>query len=454
MTRRKIALTLVLLGSVAAIVLGVLGGGDAKRAHRTVVLVMLDTVGFEGVFTDPSQAPFVSSLAQKSAFFSQAYSTAPWTKPSIASVLTASLPARHGVRLPNSRISRGVISMAQYFSKQGFATAGFVSHIFLAPKTDYNRGFATYDIAKFDGSVHDSITASQITDLGLEWLRRPDVQERDRFLFLHYFDPHFNYKHHAAFSQTDWYSGSLSDQTPFDEFRKKGSKLSQDDLRFMKGLYGEEIQQTDSQLRRLYDGINAMGKGDEIVLVLTGDHGEAFWQHELIGHNYQLYNELVHVPLVFYAPGLVSPHTISSPVSTMDVFPSLVELLRLPPIPRPIDGKSFEPLLVDPELDTHERHPLFEIQHLSHKVGAVLWPWKIIFNQDKGSWEVYNLERDPLEAENVGSAVSDVAEVSEGMSQIKAYISGRATDSPPPTLAPEKYSSDEVEKLKTLGYVM
>ncbi len=429
-----------------------------NRGPKTVVVVVLDTVGFSGVFSKPEQAPFLAQLAGDSAQFTNAYSTAPWTKPSIASVLTASLPASHGVQHPRSRLSGEAETMAEYFSKHGFATAGFVSHTFIGPKTDYRRGFQVYKQARFGGHVHDAITSAEVTSRGVEWLKKLRAQQgtanQDAFLFLHYFDPHHNYKHHPAFSQTDWYKGSLSDSMQYREFRERSSTLSDDDLRYIRGLYGEEIRFTDRELEKLYRGLAEAGATKDLVLVVTGDHGEAFREHNHMGHGYLLYNELVHVPLLLHAPGRIAPQAVSHPVSTLEIFPSIVDLLGMPKLGSRIDGTSFLPLVEGEEAGWGDRMPLFEVEYHTRKVGVVHWPWKVIFDRDSSVWEVYNIETDRAEAKELEASTRDVPAVVEAKERITRYISQESVVAPKATLPPIEYSDKEIEKLKTLGYMM
>ncbi len=456
--RKKPVLVILVAGLLAVLSFLSLSVFFPGKKPKTVVVVVLDTVGFAGVFSSPEQAPFLSQLAADSAQFTRTFSTAPWTKPSVASILTGSLPASHGVRHPKSRLATESVTMAEYFSQAGFATAGFVSHTFIGPKTDYRRGFGTYKQARFKGHVHDAITSAEITTQGLEWLKKHRLSEegskQDAFLFLHYFDPHYNYKHHPAFSQTDWYNGSLSDDMEYRVFKERAEGLSADDLRYIKGLYGEEIRFTDRELRRLYAGLSEAVPESEFVLVVTADHGEAFREHNHMGHGHFLYNELVHVPLLIHAPGRVSPEIVTEPVSSVDIFPTLVDLLRMPPLAARVDGHSLVPLMEGAAADGDSPMPSFEVEYHTRKVGAVRWPWKVIFDRDSGRWEVFNLETDGAEAVDSSSTALEVPAVVEAKERVSRYISQEQQAPPKATLPPIEYSEKEVKKLKTLGYMM
>ena len=428
----------------------------SKDTGNTIVLVVIDTVGYNRVLENPEQAPFIRSLTRSSAIFTNAFSTAPWTKPSIASIITGVYPLGHGVTHPRSRIKKSVPTMAEIFRERGYATGGVVSHVFLAPRTDYKRGFDSYRLTSFKGHVHDSITAEQVTTMGLEWLKNEQKKgTKNKLLFLHYFDPHYNYKHHQEFDRTSWYKGSLSDAMNFGEFKKRKDSLTSDDLRYIKGLYEEEVLETDKELKRLYKGITDLKLKNETTLIITADHGEAFKDHDHLGHGYQLYNELVHVPLIVHAPSRIGAQTINSVVSTMDILPTLLDLTGNKDKSSQMHGVSFAPALVGKTAaKKSSRVVVSELQYHANHISGVLWPWKAIFNKDDGTWQFFNLERDPVEKKplvgtDIPNAINDTLRTT-----IESYDSGELVSHSEEKESEIEYTAEELEVLKTLGYAM
>jgi arylsulfatase A-like enzyme len=173
-----------------------------------------------------------------------------------------------------------------------------------------------------------------------------------------------------------------------------------------------------------------------------------------MGHGYLLYNELVHVPLLLHAPGRIAPQAVPYPVSTLEIFPTIVDLLAMPQLGSRLDGASFLPLVEGKEAGWGDRMPLFEVEYHTRKVGVVHWPWKVIFDQDSSVWEVYNIETDQAEAKELEASTRDVPAVVEAKERITRYISQESVVAPKATLPPIEYSDKEIEKLKTLGYMM
>lgn len=429
---------------------------SSKKNGNTLVLVIIDTVGYNRVLANPEQAPFLRSLTRSSAIFTNAFSTAPWTKPSIASILTGVYPLEHGVRHPKSRIKKNVPTMAELFGELDYATAGVVSHVFLAPRTDYKRGFQSYQLTSFSGHVHDSITAEQVTTMGLDWLKQQKKEKKqNKLLFLHYFDPHYNYKHHPRFDRTSWYNGDLNDSMKFGEFKKRKDTLSADDLRYIRGLYEEEVLETDQELRRLYKGITDLGLQDETTLIITADHGEAFNDHNHLGHGYQLYNELIHVPLIVHAPKRIAAQTIHSVVSTMDILPTLLDLTGHKERATTMHGVSFAPTLLRATKDqSPARLAISELHYHTNRISGVLWPWKGILDKDTQTWEFFNIEVDPGERNVLKQSDLPTPIASSLTSAITKYDSGELVSHSKEEESEIEYSAEELEVLKTLGYAM
>lgn len=458
MWKKYVRVVMLSVLSVAIVAGALFALTRSRSGSSTTVVVVLDTVGFGAVFDKDLgvEAPFLRTLADSSAFFSQAFSVAPWTKPSIASILTGVYPAQHGVRHPRSNISQGVPTMAELFSRAGYKTAGVVSHVFLAPKTSYRRGFDSYEMTDFTGHVHDSITASQVTTKGLQWLESTKREARgNKLLFLHYFDPHFNYKHRPEFNRTSWYKGSLTDEISFGELKARKDSLSEEDVRYIKGLYQEEILATDAELKRLYDGVRTVVGDDDFTFIVTADHGEAFRDHNHLGHGHFLYNELVRVPLLFHNPKNIAPKRIDSVVSTMDILPTLLELEGITSESTIMQGKSFLSLMSSEAKSTvKSRLPIFEVKYHADRFGTVYWPWKAILNTAEGRWEYFNLEMDPGELNPIQSTEVDLLVRAKCEQAVGEYIREDISSQKKQGSDEITYSQKELETLKTLGYAM
>lgn len=402
----------------------------------------------------------MDQLARKGAFFKNAFSPAPWTKPSVASIFTGYYPSQHKVTSVNSKMNPPYQVMSQYFKAKDYAAGGIVSHTLISPKTGYSRGFDFYKMVKFSGNVHDSVTSDQVTDMAIKWL---DGNAGKRFfLFLHYFDPHFAYQHHAEFDRTSSYKGKIPPGLAFRQLRDMIPEMSGADKKYIEGLYDEETAFTDKHMGRLLKHLEAKGLDKQTLLVLTADHGEEFFEHDWLGHTRTLYNELIHVPLIFYWPGKVAARTIAENVSTVDILPTFLELLHgdgsehLKPLP----GLSLLPSLIGASKPPSDRALFSEVDFKSagiqaFKLAVVKENFKLVYDKDTLGYELYDLVKDPDEKRDLaGSDQAALSRLKPLLEEYQAALGGKDT-ARDQALADqsEGKTPKEVEQLKSLGYL-
>jgi choline-sulfatase len=199
----------------------------------------------------------------------------------------------------------------------------------------------------------------------------------------------------------------------------------------------------DREIGRLLDCVNE----ERSVVIVTADHGDLFGEHGHYGHPLQLYEGLVRVPLMIKVPASVGvqPKRIDAPVCSMDIVPTVLELVGLSP-EEWLDGVSLLPQMRSVE---EEQEPRGIISEVSRKHLAVRrWPWKLIVNVGRNERRLYNLEADKEETENVAEAFGDLCSELEGIAleHIERHKTG-ADEMPRP-------QTDERIKaqLRSLGY--
>ena len=166
------------------------------------------------------------------------------------------------------------------------------------------------------------------------------------FLYVHFVDPHMNYDPPAAYvpEVTRGYEGPLDGRahTLHNMLRREKQQPSLEDREFLRALYGAEVRYLDSRLRILRDELHALGLWtEETTIVLAADHGEQFGEHGAFEHG-DIHIENVHVPFILRDPSL-APRRVSSPVRLIDLAPTLLEVVALPPLAG--EGRSLLPLL-------------------------------------------------------------------------------------------------------------
>lgn len=439
--------------------------GDAWTEDRNkpnIVLIVIDTLGAKYLGSksgEASSTPQIDLLVKEGVAFDHAYSTAPWTKPAVGSIFSGLLPLEHGAMHLRSVFEPKTQVMAELLGEAGYSRAGVVSHTLIGPKTGYKRGFESYQIVEFNGNIHNAVTSNQVTALGIEWLKKR--QEKPFFLFLHYFDPHFNYQHHPDFDLSSNYKGEITPGMGFREVRDRISTFDAEDQEYLRNLYREEVRYTDHHIGVFLQNLKSLGLSENTVVILTADHGEEFFEHGWIGHTRTLFDELIHVPLIISYPGKFKTKKILENVSNVDLLPTICELANISSEPPGLAGRSLVPWLLDTGALKAKRSIISEVNFKSsaieaHKISAVIGKHKGIFDFLADSWSFYDLASDPEERNplvlNDQSALQELKQVIQKriVQHKDGNISEKILDAQvPEELVPPK----EIESLKSLGYM-
>jgi len=384
-----------------------------ERKKPNVLLIVVDTLGAEHVGSydeELDHTPNIDRLAASGKRFGRAYAPAPWTQPSVASLFTSQMPSNHVVRGLAETLAPGQNTLAEYLFEQEYKTHGVVGNMLLQKEFGFGQGFMSYNQRAVEG--HEGITSERITNSAIKWI---DERSRDPFfLFVHYFDPHALYQEHAEFDQTGDYEGPLRPAMGIWETRDLRPELTQEDIDYLAGLHREEIAYTDHHIGRLLDHLEAKGLDEDTLVVFTSDHGEEFMRHGWIGHTRTLYNDLLRVPLLIRYPGVVEPGIVNTPVSLIDIVPTLMDLVANTPTSPRWEGISLVPLLQGAPGALPPR-PLFaEVTYrpklqdgaraeekTAFKTAVILDDLKLIHDLIQDSFQLYEFGQDPHDLNDV-----------------------------------------------------
>ncbi|MDF1800788.1 MAG: sulfatase [Planctomycetota bacterium] len=370
---------------------GCSNSGDDGRG-RTILFVSLDSVRADALtFDDPLATPNLTALAESGTVFTSAFSGSSWTLPGHASMFTGMPPSLHGVEYDDIALDPAHTTLPEVLSEAGWFTAGWWTGWFLAGEYGFARGFDQYTNAmtggaqleaSYAGALERGDTSGAGAALGMrdvashQDITSPNVlagfertvtriePERDLFLFVHLFDPHYDYIPPAPFdTQFDPdYTGPLdgrgffTDPRIFDASKQPPRQIGDRDLDHVRALYQGEIAYTEAQVARMFDVLDQAGRLDDALIVVTSDHGEEFFEHGNRGHRQSLYDEVLHVPLLVRAPGATAAGSRDDTlVGLQDLLPTVVEFAGLEP-PTSSVGRSLlpatrsEPLADEPQL--------------------------------------------------------------------------------------------------------
>ncbi len=412
-----------------------------KYPGANIVFVSFDAlqashVGAWGYERDTT--PTIDRVARDGFSLLRTYSVASWTVPASMTWFTGVYPSEH--RMTNKfaiynareqRIARlkelapNLTTLAETLRAAGYATGGFTGNAGVSGGFGYDHGFDTYffERERF-GSFDQSIPRA------LAWLR--EIRDRKFFLFLHGYDVHGQSTPDGGFDRRfvdpvydGKYTGSPHEQELLREegLARGRLDLRDVDIRFWRAIYDEKIRRADAKFARFLAEFERLGLADDTLFILTSDHGTEFCEHGRFDHGFSLYNELLHVPLVIRLPGQRGGERVSTPASSIELLPTILDLVdeRLSPtLAAQIRGQSLVPTLrgqhtprdIISETDYRE----FTFQR------SIITPddWKLILTLENNSRELFDLTTDPAEQHNL--AETHPAKADELQSRLLAHF--------------------------------
>ncbi len=415
----------------------------------TVDTLRADHLGCYGHFRPSS--PRIDALAQSGLVFERAISSAPWTLPSVATIHTSLYPREHGAIGAEIPLRDEVTTLAESLQGTGYDTLAVVTHGFVSRRYNFDQGFATFDQTLIKG--HDAITSPEVTRTALRYLRRK--AREPFFLWVHYFDPHLTYVRHPEYRFAHGPPKRVPNRLRAGELRRAAEALVDDDipdpfsLNTVTAVYDEEIAFTDDAIGRLFKGIERRQLSRPTIAALTADHGEYFMERGRFGHGRDVYDELVHVPLIIWG-GInekLKGKRYCDAVELGSLAYTFAELGQ-------VDSNPFqgEDLLSLPETPGRSRPSFSEGSFAwGREDRKVMIEWKrtkLIHNLDDDRYELYNLESDPEEQEDLWAQEKESAVATELREALDRFSERQTLTAPNIVL-----SKKEIERLESLGYV-
>lgn len=420
--RRSVSTPAALLALGCAVIAAAMAGACSGRPRGeslrpfNLLLITLDTTRADRLGSyghAAARTPNLDRLARGGVRFERAYTPATLTLPSHATILTGTYPTFHKVHYNGThRLGDSAVTLAELCKRAGFTCAASVGGYVLHSQFGLNQGFDEY----FDRFVSSDRRAAEVTDDVIRFIDRH--ADKRLFLWTHYYDPHFP-------------------REPPEEFARQ----------FPNDLYDGEVAYMDSQIGRLLDALDRRGLSDHTLICVVADHGEGLLEHEPT-HGIFLYEPTVRVPLFLHAPGMIAARVVPAAVSTVDILPTLCDLLRLPASPA-CQGSSLAGLMKgrdEPPRKLYlEAYGPLQIYGWSELLGVRTGRWKYIRAPRS---ELYDLPRDPGETRNVIDREPQTArELSASLDRLIESTS--KGDAPAGVTLPQ----EDEEKLEQLGYV-
>ena len=413
-----------------------------RGPQRNVILISLDTLRgdhVEKVEEGISLMPALAGIARSGVLFEKAFSAYPSTSAGHMSLFTSAYPVVHRVTFANQIAPRWLTTLTEVFAQNGYSTGAVTENAMLAAHSGFARGFQSYKENKGVGRWASAGEAEATIADGISWLQG----HRDEifFLFLHTYEVHSPYKPPADVALP-----------PLPQTASAAEKKLRD--------YQGETRHTDRTLQNLFTALQELELDQNTLVIITSDHGEAFGEHGHVGHSWKVYDEFLHVPLIFWAPGLLpAGERISRQVSLVDVAPTILDLVDLPQ-PTSMAGQSLLPRMTGEDQTPDQSYIYAEAPKGRKPTGRIFGArnekYKFISREFVDDpLEIYDLENDPGEQNNL---VGDPRLMQLGREALAPYRAlneetlrrDAAGNLPPET---KTLDSDMQKKLRVLGYV-
>ncbi|NNL68245.1 MAG: sulfatase [Myxococcales bacterium] len=416
-----------------------------ERDDLNLIVVLIDTLRADRLSAygyERPTSPILDAIAASGVRFENTLAQSTWTKTSMASMLTATYPVRNGITRFNHGVPDSATLPSEFLQRAGFRTVGIWRNGWVAPNFGFEQGFDVYvKPAPLGRNPELNPSASrlagtdrEVVDAATQFLRT----NRDQrfYLYLHLMDVH-QYV----------YDGSVEFGTTYSD------------------IYDQSIRFVDATLGNLVAVLQQEGLMKKTVIAFVSDHGEAFLEHGDEGHARTLYDETTRVPFILALPfRLETPIVVETPVENVDLFPTLFDLLGLPPMPD-ADGVSLVPLIeaaakgdeasvaatfAEParfaELDQAWGRPSIEPVPLT-----LIHDGRYRLHNFRGAApKLFDYEVDPGEQVDIGPEHPEI--VTELRKKLRAHTTAEQV----PWGGPEQVTVSEMEAahLRALGYVV
>jgi arylsulfatase A-like enzyme len=320
-------------------------------------------------------APNLSALEKDSVSYTRGYSVSSYTAKSVAAALSGKYPSTLYRSAPFfTRYAESNLFLAEVLDQSGVYSASAHAHMYMKPGNGMDQGFDTWKVVdgiSFDNKTDNHVTSQKLTPLAIELLEAKPKDE-PFFLYLHYMDPHDVYVKHK---EADF-----------------GNKL--------RDRYDSEMFYTDQWIGKLLEFMKQKPWWDETVVIVSADHGEAFGEHNMHRHAFELWDVLTHVPLFFHIPG-VAGRRIDVPRSHVDLAPTIAEFMNAKgdndfagvSLMNELFGKKAEPRPVLLDLPQDTNNP--------ERRAVISGDYKLLVFESGWRKDLYNLKDDPGEQKNL-----------------------------------------------------
>jgi len=378
-----------------------------------VVLITLDTLRADHMSLygyERDTTPFLKEFAKTADVFTRCYATSPWTLPTHASIFTGLFPYEHGARqylgekplVLYPPVPEELNMLTEILKEAGYNTISYAANeAILVPRHGFDRGF---DLFRTQWRTSEAMN---------NYVRRgmkPYLKQKAPFfLFINYMDAHIPYNAEPipGFLDTDPAQDSVEiQQALFKMVVGKSSEIPKEKLQVLTDQYDTAIRHLDAALQNLTAWMKDAGIYDNTLIIITSDHGEFLGEHDMLGHVYELYQDVLHVPLIVKFPSQAEGKIIAEPASSVDIPGMVLDTVSVELAEKHKGQFKYRvgehPVIAECYYGDSEAiydAPWAE-RFMITQSAYWQWPWKLIVDSNEVK-QLYDLEKDPGETDNL-----------------------------------------------------
>lgn len=432
------------------------------ETKENVILITVDSLraDFIGTWNEKFKklTPEIDKFAKDSIVFKNAFSHSPHTRCSFASLFTSKYPSADSYPVLKCHYK----TVAEILKDKGYTTIGIHSNPFLSRLFGYTKGFEILEDSIYPWKseilpqkihlilskifrlirMQPYLSAEEINEKILRWMEKISSPF---FLWVHYMDVHGPYQSKKGFSFLNKIKGEIL----WHKAIKSPSSLTTKEKNNLIEWYKEEISYFDKHFGEILNIFRERGIIDNSIIIFCSDHGDAFYEHGFYRHERFLYDELLHVPLIIKHPKFRHME-ISEIVGLVDVVPTLLDMLEIKN-EYEFDGESLLPL-IEGKKATKRKNFIIADATLDDKYPHVCIrtdKWKLILNENIKKYELYNVEKDPQEKNNLYEIEKE--KVRKLKKCLEKYYSMGKRGIKAPAKEPQ-LDEEIIRRLKDLGY--
>jgi arylsulfatase A-like enzyme len=302
------------------------------KPAKSVIVLTIDTLRADKLHAYDPKSPVkqdtLDAFMKEGATFTASQAPENWTKPSVASILTGLYPMTHRTKKSESKLSDKALMVSEVYKKHGFSTATFLANGYVSDKFGFKQGWDHYTNYIRENK---STEAENVFGEAGTWIEKH--KDERFFVYIQTIDPHVPYdppEEYLKLYDAREYDGQVKPRmTPdlLEKAKRNPPKITFDkrDKERLEALHDGEITYHDVEFGKFVERLKKLGLYDQVLFVVTSDHGEEFYDHESYGHGHSVYQELVHVPLMFRWPGVIEGgKRIAETVGTLDIAPTVL----------------------------------------------------------------------------------------------------------------------------------